>query len=596
MAFEGDLKDLSLGDIFQTIQQNRQTGTLSISLDRQGRARVHFDEGKIALYSPDETPGPPFCDVLRRLEVLPEKELALAERKRGRKGLRTVLEERGLLKPADYKAAAERYLKDAVADLFLIARGRFQFQEGDAPRGAFDADLRLAGAEVEPQAVALEGLRRQDEWTRISRQIRSFDETFMPARPLDGEDDDSLSPEARRLYALLGECRSLDDCLADMPCGRFGTGAALVELIAQNLVEAATADHLGARAKEAEGKGDVAEAERLYRCALDVERNHLGLRENLAILLEREGRAEEAGRERTLLGLGRAGQRDLSGAIAEYKRAAELLPSDTASLERVLELERERRDQGQILAAGKRLAERYTALKLPGRARDLYRDLIREFPEDVDLKARLADTLGALGDKREAAAAWKNIGRIREREKDEQAALFAYQRALEADHEDREAAGRAELIRSGRLEARRKTARRLGRVAAAALIAGLFSLVVVRESLALLVLYGWAKASLDPIAADDGRALYAGFRSVARDYPFTIAALAAGGLAEKAITGELARVQTLSPLALRDDKTRKKAWRRIERLELAELSEPLAGEVRSARAWLEGQGPRPLSN
>lgn len=587
MAFEGDLKDLSLGDIFQTIQQNRQTGTLTLALDRQGQARIHFEQGKIALFSADATPGPAFADVLRRLETVPEKDLALAEKKRGRKGLRTVLEERGLLTEDDYRSSAERYLKDAVADLFLRAKGKFHFEEGDAPKGAFDADLRLARAAVEPQVVAMEGLRRQDEWARISRQIRSFEDIFVPTHAVERAELESLSEEARKLYGLLAGFRTLEECMTELPCGRFGTGAAVVELLAQNLAEPANADDVGERAKEAEKKGDGEEAERLYRCALEIERNHLGLREALAHFLERAGRPEEAGRERTLLGLGRAGERDLAGAIAEYKRAADLLPGDTASLERVLELERERRDRGQSLAAGKRLAERYLALKLPARARDLYRDLVREFSEDLDLKARLAETLAALGDKREAAAAWKSVARLREREKDEQAALFAYQQAIEADHEDKEAAARAELIRSGRLQVRRR--RRLGRVAGATLLAGLLGFVLAREVSAYLALATWNETALHPIEGDDVSALYTGFSSVAKGFPATLCSFEAERLAGAAVMGEIARIEILCG-------PKKKEWKqareRLERLEALPLSPVLRVEVQRARARFDSAAPK----
>jgi len=590
MAFEGDLKDLSLGDICQKISENRLTGTLCLAFEGHERARVHFVEGKIALFSPDETPGPPFVDVLRRLEAVPEPELALAEKKRGRKGLKTVLEERKLLTPEGYKAAAERYLVDAVSDLFISPRGRFRFEEGEAPKGAFDSDLKSAKAAVEPNSILLEGLRRQDEWTRISRQIRSFADVFTPTRAPEPEEVESLSAEARKLLALLHGCRSLQECIAEMPCGRFATGAALIELLAQNLVEPATADLLGARAHEVEKAGDLDEAERLYRRALEVERNNLALRESLAELLERLGRAEDAGRERTLLGLGRAGERDLAGAIAEYKHAADLQPTDTAALERVLELERSRRDQGAVLAAGKRLAERYGLLKLNGRARDLYRDLIREFPDDLDLQARLAETLGSLGDTRQAAGAWRGIAKRREKEGDDGAALFAYQRALDADPGDSEAKQRSELIRSGRLEKRRRQFRRARLVAAAALLAVLVSFLISREISAFSLLHAWCARALYPVSAGDGGALAEGFTSVSKAYPFTIASLKARAFAEAALDGELARVEML-----RLDRSYDVAQLRVARLAALDLPPDLRRKVEAARARLEAEAPRPVA-
>src|SRR5688572_30790653 len=127
MAFEGELKDLSLGDIFQTITQNRQTGTLELTLatDKSVRPRIFFLEGKIALFSPDETTGPPFAEVLRKAGAIPDG--FVGGKKDGKLQIRSAKGEWKRLEPKDHKNAAEKYLADAIGDLFRYTGGHFRF-------------------------------------------------------------------------------------------------------------------------------------------------------------------------------------------------------------------------------------------------------------------------------------------------------------------------------------------------------------------------------------------------------------------------------------------------------------------------------------
>jgi tetratricopeptide (TPR) repeat protein len=531
MAFEGELKDLSLGEIFQTIAQNRHTGTLTLGLERAAKARLFFREGRIALFSPDDTAGPPFAEILRRSGAIPDG--ALGGTKGGKSYLRLPSGRWQALEPAEHRGAAERYLADAVADVFRRAdKGRFQFQDGGEPRGAFDRDLVAAGAALDPQQVVFEGLRRQDTWPRVKRQIRSFADVFVVRRELEAEEANDLSVEARKLYALLDGSRSLEECMAFLPCGEFGTGQALVDLLERHLVELARADDLGARAREAEQAGDLERAERLYWRALEVERGNVPLREALIALFERSGRPKEAARERMLLGASRAADGDLAGAITEYRRVAELLPADTAALERVFEIELERKDEPGAREAGKRLAERYAAIRLADRARDLLADLARRFPGDEDLRGRHADALAAAGDKLAAAAAWRQIGAAREAAGDEPGALAAFDRALAHMPEDIEARARAEAIRSGKKAARKAAAARARRTVVLVLVLALLGGALVREGLAIADLHGALVKALEAPAADGGAGTRADLARVADAHPFTLAGLEARRLAD----------------------------------------------------------------
>ncbi len=163
---------------------------------------------------------------------------------------------------------------------------------------------------MDPQGIALEGVRRHDEWGRIEKAIGRTDAVFLRVERAATEDaaaggpaqEPDLPEAAARLLELLGGCRTLEECLPDLPCGRFGAAEALALLKDRGLVAEATPEEIAARARAAEKKGRLDEAERLYRLALRIGREALSLRERLADLLERAARLEErAARESAAL-------------------------------------------------------------------------------------------------------------------------------------------------------------------------------------------------------------------------------------------------------------------------------------------------------
>ncbi len=442
------------------------------------------------------------------------------------------------LDASQHKDAAERYLLDAVADLFRRASGKFQFMDEPGPKG-YDPDLVRAGAALDPNAVAFEGARRQDEWPRIKRQIRSFEDVFVrKAAPGESQELD-LSPDAGRLLSLLDGGRSLDDCMAFLPCGEFGTGAALIELIEHRLVELATADELLEQARAAEKANDGARAEQLYARALRLEPNNDKVQDGYIALLERTGRTKEAASQRMQRAAAKALDRDLPGAIAEYKKAAVALPADTAALERVVELERERGDTVAEREAEKRLAERFLMLRLPDKARDIFQGLVTRFPDDLDLRGRLADILGMLGQKKEAAAAWKSIAKIKDKAMDEAGALAAFERASQLNPEDGDARAGAQSIRTGRRPIQNARSKRVRRAAIALFFGLAAGAGIGREVLAFRALDAVVAKVLDPEhgAADRG-ARAAALRKVGADHPYTLVALEAERLARAADPGK----------------------------------------------------------
>lgn len=539
MGFAGDLKDLSLADLLQSIGQNRHTGTLFIYGVGEEKDAIFFQDGLLsAVPLPVGKDVQGFADVLRRTRAMPARELDKALKKKGRKLLRTQLEEMGAMTPDAFKAAAENFVRDSVCDLFLKGRGRFEFKEGEPERGVFDPDLRSAKASVECAGVIMEGSRRVDEWSRLSRRIGSLEEVYVrtgaaPAGPDEGEGA-TITGEAIELLELIDGRRDVNACVALLPCGRFRTLEALGELLDAHLVRIATPDELAALADQAERASEPETAVAFYRRGLELARNAIPLRERLAELLERTGRREEAAQERKLLGFSRAAAGDVAGAVADYMRAAELQPTDATALERALELTRQKRDHTAALATGRRLAERYLHLGLPERSRAIFMELLNDHPGDPVLGEQLGEVLERMGEKHEAASTWKRIGRDHDRKKDAGAAAEAYRRALSVDPQDEEARRRLDDLETGRREKRAHAIRRAAGVAVLTAVVMATVLAAAREILARDALMAvheattfniWAYSDRDRDGRrDEDRVDWIPqYLAVARAYPYTLA-------------------------------------------------------------------------
>jgi len=541
MAFSGDLKDMSLADLLQSIQQNKHTGTLLLHGSGKERDAVFCEAGAIAAVAPSEAEQAcAFTDVLVRRRAVTAAELEKVQKKRGRKHLKTALAEAGLLDEGALRGVAEAHVRDLCGDLFLKPRGRFEFKEGPPEKDLFDADLLGAKAAVEAQGVILEGGRRIDEWGRLGRRIGGMDEVFISALDGDaGSESGRVSEEAAQLLTLLDGRRDVRACVAHVAGGRFRTLELLGELIEAKRARLATPEELSDAAEALSKAGDAAGAIALLRRAVERARNALGMRERIADLLERAGRREEAAQERKLLGAAQAEAGELGLAIAEYERAARLVPSDPSPLERALEAARKQKDAAASARLAMALAERLTGLGLPERARSIYVQLLAESPGETAVAEKLGQVLERMGDRREAAAVYRRLGREREKRRDAEGALAAYRRATSVDPDDKDSRRLIIDLETGRAAARAAMLRRAARTAAvtAALVLGAIGLA--RETLARRALEEADRATLLHRGAEDDRpAWIEEYRGVAGDWPWTFAGSHARFLADGLLAGE----------------------------------------------------------
>lgn len=173
MAIKGSLKEASLPDIVQLLFLGRRTGCMSVVNDRHF-ATVWFDEGWIT-----------FAGLLARADRLGERLIAAGHLRRdqlelaittqqaspGRR-LGTVLLQLDLVDVSVIERELLVQVEETIFTLFAWDSGTFSFEAGLLPEPD-EITLRL-----NPEGLLLEGARRVDEWSVISRKVPSPEIVF----------------------------------------------------------------------------------------------------------------------------------------------------------------------------------------------------------------------------------------------------------------------------------------------------------------------------------------------------------------------------------------------------------------------------------
>lgn len=472
MAFEGDLKNLPLADVLQSIHQNNLTGTLSVK-DTKGERRVAFSGGYIVAYRPAPGDGHPVIDALakRRIVAKAEAEKARSGFLGKRKTLRMALAQRGLVKEEDYQRVVKEDVLEGIYELFLETDRTFRFEDGQPDLAQWDQDQLCAELKLAAAGIVMEGARRTDEWGRIRRAIGSMSEVLVRDSDTPEEGDDEMVKE---ILALADGSRDLQGILDKLPVPRFKGCEVVAQLVGARRLRPASTNEYTTLARRAEERGAFDEAASYYERGLATERGNLDLRRGRANALERAGRASDAAGERQILAQALLDQGKRTDAAAELQKAADLAPRDPHPLELRLKLAQEAQDKDAVRVVGARLAALYEDLGLGEKARELLRAQASRSPDDEELRERLGELLFRQGDVKSAAKEWRELAGRAARRENLALAAARYRRAVEVDPGDEGARAALRDIETGELLARRVRRRQRVRLAGFVLVLASF--------------------------------------------------------------------------------------------------------------------------
>lgn len=465
MAFEGDLSNLQLGDIFQTLAMTRQTGTFVVR-GREER-RISFTERGIALLSARPSLGRWVARHLHGTGKVTQEELDAAleaVRRRPDEFVGDALlaagacDEGDLLRSKRYVAAEEIY------DLFAWSEGHFEFLAGEMESGGPFSDVSF-----DVGSIAMEAARRLDERQLLEGQVP---EDALLTRAVDEAPDD-LSADELAVFQALDGTRTLTGLAEVHHLGAFDILRAGHALLSKELVRPTEIGEVVARAEEAASLRSYDDAARLLEAACGMAPHDLELRERIAEVLVKAGEKRAAAAHLIQAGFMHLAEQDHTAALEAFKRALRWDNGNPEAHAGRMRAFVELGDTEKGLDAARQAAARWVALGDHRAAITVARDGLDHAPGDVPLRMALANALIGHGDQVGALATLDELAQLLESAGDDRRLLEVCRNILQLDPERREVARRIEELQEADRLRRRRIARLVGAAAGVLLLAGL---------------------------------------------------------------------------------------------------------------------------
>ncbi len=263
MAFKGDLTNISLFDVFQTLSQNKQTGVLVLARDGQTK-KVHISpEGVRIFFSRSFRPLRLGEIFVRRGRITQQDvEILLLEQKKQYRPMGQLLIESGKVTEDEIADVLRYHAEDEIFEVFGWQSGSFAFYDG---QDAGDPSTPLSDILMDPAGLCLEAARRLDELERLREAIPNDSEYYVAQG--DAPDPEDAGNAASAVFAALGQPNSIDELRDLAGLSLHDTLSGVQALLARKLIRTLTMDELLAIAAEAEEAGDLDRAARLLEKA-----------------------------------------------------------------------------------------------------------------------------------------------------------------------------------------------------------------------------------------------------------------------------------------------------------------------------------------
>ncbi len=263
MAFKGDLTNISLFDVFQTLSQNKQTGVLVLT--REGATKkIHISpEGVRIFFTRSFRPLRLGEIFVRRGRITPQDvEILLLEQKKRYRPTGELLVESGKVSEEEVADVLRYHAEDEIFEVFGWNSGQFSFYDG---QDAGDPTTPLSDILMDPAGLCLEAARRLDELERLREAIPTNAEYYVAqGEPPDAAD---VGDAARAVFEALARPNSVDELRDLAGLSLHDTLKGVQTCLERGLARTLSMDELLAVAAEAQEAGDLDRAARLLEKA-----------------------------------------------------------------------------------------------------------------------------------------------------------------------------------------------------------------------------------------------------------------------------------------------------------------------------------------
>ncbi|MCU0727112.1 MAG: PQQ-binding-like beta-propeller repeat protein [Planctomycetes bacterium] len=457
MALSGDLRNIKLADIFQTLSMNRQVGIVVL---RNGSVekRLYFSREGVSLFSRRTIAGFRLGRHLVGAGKITEDQLrqALAHQEKYKGLLGEILVEIGFCQAEDIEQIIRYHVAEEIYDLFAWESGTFEFLEADGSEASPEA-AAFSTVSFDPGGVVMEAARRIDEWDRI--RLALPDQGAVLVRT--GEEGPTLDQavwgyDSAAVYGLVDGLRTASEILEDYYLATFETASILAELVRENLIRMATDTELADAGNGFFEQSEWRRAIQFLERARPLRPEDARLIERLAVCHEAVGARREAAEALVALASLRAVRMETADAINILERAAGLDPASPAAPQLLMGLYRDVGDGARAAACAARAGEIYLSQGRADVAEDTCRHVLELAPDDIALRSVLANACLALSDVPAAIEHLTAISASAEARGDLQKFSEVAGKILQLDPGRREVAARLEILAENRRRKRRR--------------------------------------------------------------------------------------------------------------------------------------------
>ena len=267
MGFQGQLSSVNLTDIFQTLQMNRQTGTLSVT-SPSGNLHLYFDGGQISLCSSPLIEGKPFLlNALLRKNLLTPEQVAEVHQRRvsSQQSLRDLLLAGHFIGEPELDEVCAWCVEELSCPIFEWHEGDFTFTDGPPVNELVTEDIVAMGrVGLATTQLVLEATRRKDEWKRIREVITDANALYM----VDNDGRSNLrnlqtDPEMLKVLRYLDGRHALDEIATAVGVTKFDTFAITAQLVLAGVARQRTPEEIVVDAQELRSSGALEQAKTL---------------------------------------------------------------------------------------------------------------------------------------------------------------------------------------------------------------------------------------------------------------------------------------------------------------------------------------------
>lgn len=212
----GNLEENSLPRILNYLSETKSSGTLAVVRDSVTK-KLYMKGGGI-IFASSTYEGDRLGELMLKAGKININQFDTASKVVIHTGKRMggVMVELGYIKPKDLFWGVKYQVQEIVCSLFSWTEGRYEFLNGELPQ------TEVITLHMSTANLILHGIKRIDDWTRISRGIPSMESVLcVTSDPMKLYQDVSLSGEEKKIIALFDGTRSIKDVFDKASIGDF---------------------------------------------------------------------------------------------------------------------------------------------------------------------------------------------------------------------------------------------------------------------------------------------------------------------------------------------------------------------------------------